>query len=663
MQSRLRGLVGKFAEDTHKYLSPFRDESSRVVLASAWLVSDNVMVDVLKRHTDFFPSVVAVDTMHLFPETLDTMKAMEHKYGFKTHLYKPEGCESKDDFVRLYGTHQSLSHADFDKHSKVDPLIRAFGDLNRSVTITGRRMDQGNQRVSLDVWEADKKNFNPLSEWAWDDIIAYLLEHDVPYNYLHRVLNVSDGPVPILQRDNYSGFEKKILDKPYFAYSEQEINAHGHFVYIWKSFGDTHSTVPVFYNESERAGRFVGRNQTECGIHTRVNLKGEPHGGKLVDLVVKLEDSPIHRVSTTFQLNERQVCDFELLSNGGFSPLTGFMTQTEYQSVVDSHRLPEGQLFGLPITLDSNREDIKEGDFVLLESDQFGCRGILEVQEKWRPDKTAEAIKVYGTDSIEHPAVKNLMLERGKYYLGGKLWALQLPKRDWVSCLTPRQLRERNQGQNLVAFQSRNPLHRAHVAMLLEVAKQNQARVVVHPVVGPTQEEDIPAIVRKETYDALEALLQETHADVGIQFEYLPYNMVMGGPREALQHAIVRKNYGCTGMIVGRDHAGCKDSKGNDFYGPYDAQELLLPLQKELGMDIVTFQQMVFVEEEQDYVPVHKAQARGYKPLSISGTKFRKMLVANETIPDWFAYPQVVEILRKHAMTQQKTQDSTVNSS
>eukprot|EP00128_Syssomonas_multiformis_P003536 Colp12_sorted_trinity150504_noHs@30286 len=640
----MEAKIEQFKKDVATYLAPL--DTSRIVLASAWLVSDNVIVDLFKRFTNIFPVVVGVDTLHLFPETHNVVSALEAKYNFKARVYKPKGCETYADFVSTYGTHEKLSHADFDGHSKVEPLTRALEEINAAATITGRRCDQGNARTELAIWEDGKKTFNPVAEWSWADITAYVLQYDVPYNSLHRRLSIANEPVRATVRDSYD-FKHVDLPKPYFAYTKEEINAHGPNVYVWKSFGDTHTSVPVEFHESERAGRFVGRLQTECGIHTRVTRKGMPHGGKLVDLLVTEDKSPLSRASHKIHLNERQTCDFELLVNGGFSPLTGFMDKITYDTVVDSYRLPEGELFGLPVTLDTDDENIKEGDFVELFNEETGARGVIQVESKWAPDRLVESQKVYGTTSLEHPSVFHLMTEKKKYNIGGRVWGLALPQRDWVVCKTPRQVRAEKTSQNLIAFQSRNPIHRAHAAMFLDVAAKYDADVLVHPVVGPTKDDDVPAKPRKLTYDALANRLDH------VKFEYLPYSMMVGGPREALQHALIRKNYGCTGMIIGRDHAGCKNAKGEDFYGPYDAQDFMLPLQKELGIDLVAFKQMVYVEEEKAYISADEAKQKGYTPLSISGTKFRQMMVDGSPVPDWFAFPEVVALLRDFYLAQE----------
>jgi sulfate adenylyltransferase len=681
-EAELDALVATFKEDVAT-LRAFPIE--HVVLASAWLVSDNVIVDLFQRFTDLRPAVAAVDTLHLFPETHTVAGEMQARYtDFKFVITRPDGCSTQAEFDAKYGHWLSLSHADFDKHSKIDPLMRAFEQLGKVVTITGRRADQGNERAVLAVWEAQSKTLNPLANWTFQQVSTlahtqpslsssssscgglnfcvlilsalfqvanYVLKYNIPYNPLHRVVLTSQVPVLAKNRDSNPDLVPVQLEKPYFAYTDEEVLAHGRNVYVWKSFGDTHTSVPVMIHESERAGRFVGRNQTECGIHTRMSPRGAPHGGRLIDLLItdeakihELEGLAAHRLF----LNERQTCDLELLANGGFSPLRGFMTQVEYDSVVKDMRLPEGQLFGLPVTLDTDDVDVKVGDYVLLIDETSGARGVIHVASKWVPDRRIEARLVYGTNNEEHPSVYHIMQEKKRFNIGGPLTVFRLPTRDWVTCRTPAQLRAEFNGRSVIAFQSRNPLHRAHVALLLRVAKQNDALVLVHPVVGPTKDDDVPAKVRKETYDALAERLKGQ-----VQFDYLPYSMMVGGPREALQHIIIRKNYGCTGMIVGRDHAGCKDKSGKDFYGPYDAQTLLRGLTKELAMDMHDFLMMGYVSELNEYLPEDEAKEKGYTVKNISGTKFRQMLISGEEVPEWFAFPDVITVLRKWAREQQ----------
>jgi sulfate adenylyltransferase len=321
------------------------------------------------------------------------------------------------------------------------------------------------------------------------------------------------------------------------------------------------------------------------------------------------------------------------------------MSEKNYNSVVKQNRLESGLLFGLPIVMDTDREDINPGDSILLNyKDQE--LAILEVQEKWSPDKVIEAKYCYGTTSLEHPAVRMISMERGKYYLGGSIKGLELPKRVFT-CQTPAQVRESlPSGEDVVAFQCRNPIHRAHYELFTRALEANNvsqnAVVLVHPTCGPTQEDDIPGSVRFQTYEKLASEVNNPK----IRWSYLPYSMHMAGPREALQHMIIRRNYGCTHFIIGRDMAGCKSSlSGEDFYGPYDAQNFAKECCKELEMQTVPSLNLVFTEEE-GYVTADYAKEKGLHIKKLSGTQFRKMLRSGEEIPEWFAFKSVVDVLR-----------------
>lgn len=634
--------IRQFKADVQKHLAG----KDGVVMATAYLVSDNVIVDLFKNHTNMMPAIAGVDTLHLFPQTLQVRDAVQNKYGVKIHEYKPEGCNTLADFNKKFGTWQELSHADFDAHSKINPLKKGFQELGKKVTITGRRRDQGNERVELDVFEAEKNTFNPLAGWSWDDVCDYVLKFNVPYNTLHKRVFISEKVVDAINRNEKTAWRAHDLELPFFAYRTSHIQSLGPNVYVWKSFGDVHTSCQVAPYESERAGRFVGRANTECGIHTRISDPKAPHGGKLINLI-KPEYASM-KFDHTIELNERQVCDTEQIMNGGFSPLEGFMTEAQYNSVVEGYRLPEGQLFGLPVTMDTDSEAIQVGHNVLLTSKEFcpnadGKIAILQVTSKYIPDRRNEGLKVYGTESEEHPAVWHLVSEKKKYNIGGKIFGITLPHRDWVTCKTPKQVREEfKKHKAVVAFQCRNPIHRAHAAMFLEVSKEFNAEVLVHPIVGPTKSDDFSAKVRKLTYDKLDEMLDHIH------FEYLAYNMMVGGPREALQHMLVRKNYGCTHMIVGRDHAGCKNKKKQDFYGPYDAQQFIESIQDELGIKMIPFKAMVYIKEKDHYFSMEVAKQNGWQSTSLSGTEFRRRINAGEEVPNWFAYEPVVKILRQH---------------
>jgi sulfate adenylyltransferase len=376
----------------------------------------------------------------------------------------------------------------------------------------------------------------------------------------------------------------------------------------------------------------------------------QPHGDSLVDLTVPADQREEVRtgVDRVVACSDRNACDVELLVVGGFSPLRGFMHQEDYEAVVAQHRTSSGLLFGLPIVFDTDDASIAVGDRLLL-TYRGQDLAVLTVESRWEPDKVKEAKGCYGTTSLEHPAVRMIATERGRYYLGGRVQGLELPDRVFP-CRTPAEVRATlPEGQDVVAFQCRNPIHRAHYELFTRALQAPNVSscgvVLVHPTCGPTQDDDIAGEVRFQTYERLAAEVNNPR----IRWAYLPYSMHMAGPREALQHMIIRKNYGCTHFIIGRDMAGCKSSlTGEDFYGPYEAQDFARDQAPELGMETVPSLNLVYTEEE-GYVTAEHAEARGLQVRKLSGTQFRAMLRGGEEIPEWFAFRSVVEVLRKAA--------------
>ena len=374
-----------------------------------------------------------------------------------------------------------------------------------------------------------------------------------------------------------------------------------------------------------------------------------PYGGELKDLMVVDSYQKDKLISeTVYQLDcsERNACDIELLITGAFSPLEGFMEEQDYKSVVKSNRDTNNFLFGLPVVLDTNNSNLKIGEKILLIYKGQNL-GVLEISSKWEPDKSFEAKNCYRTNSLEHPAVKMIFHERGKYYLGGKVHGFELPKRDFP-CATPREVRQSlPKNHDVVAFQCRNPIHRAHYelftnALTSENVSKNSV-VLVHPTCGPTQQDDIPGKIRYLTYKKL----SEELSDKNIKWAFLPYSMHMAGPREALQHMLIRRNYGCTHFIIGRDMAGCKSSiTGEDFYGPYDAQNFAKSIMLELDMKIVPSKNLVYTKEK-GYITAEEASKKNYEIKKLSGTEFRKRLRNGESIPEWFAFKSVVDVLRQ----------------
>ncbi|CAK0843635.1 unnamed protein product, partial [Prorocentrum cordatum] len=326
----------------------------------------------------------------------------------------------------------------------------------------------------------------------------------------------------------------------------------------------------------------------ERGIRTCTTTAGSPHGGALVDLMVKDAAKAKQLVAACvkdIELNERQACDVFCLLNGAFSPLKGFMDETTYTSVVKDMRLPEKQLFGLPVIRDvSDTAGFKAGDKVLLKWKGEGV-AVLEASSIYKPDKTVEAMNVYGTSSLEHPTenMHSLVQDVGKYYVGGNLHGIKSPAFPYP-VQAPSEVRGMlPEGKPVVAFQNRNPIHRAHFELLICAQRDvKDSILLVHPTCGPTQPGDIDGVVRIKTYEALKEETKEKYPM--FRWAYLPYSMKMAGPREAIQHMIIRKNYGATHFIIGRDMAGTKSTiTGDDFYGAYDAQETGKKFEAELG--------------------------------------------------------------------------------
>lgn len=380
----------------------------------------------------------------------------------------------------------------------------------------------------------------------------------------------------------------------------------------------------------------------------------EPHGGELCNLYVseerkkELKSLLINYESWT--LTDRQVCDLELILNGGFSPLKGFLNKKDYDSVVKDMRLADETLWPMPITLDITKEisdKLSQGTKLVLRDKEGFPLAILHIGDIWEPDLKAEAQAVFGTVDETHPAVNYLLNFTNPVYVGGTLEGMTAPKHYDYQGLrhTPSELREqfaKRGWENIVAFQTRNPMHRAHVELTMRAANEIGANVLIHPVVGLTKPGDVDHYTRVRCYEKV----LPKYPTGTVLLSLLPLAMRMGGPREALWHAIIRKNYGCNFLIVGRDHAGPgNDKDGNPFYGPYDAQDLLREYEEELGITMVPFKLMVYVEDRAEYRPIDDVP-KDAKVLSISGTELRRRLDKGLDIPEWFSYPEVVEELR-----------------
>jgi sulfate adenylyltransferase len=382
-----------------------------------------------------------------------------------------------------------------------------------------------------------------------------------------------------------------------------------------------------------------------------------PHGGLLVDLQAPPERANECKSESrgwpSWMLTGRQMCDLELLMNGGFSPLDGFLGSSDYASVCKEMRLADGTLWPIPITLDVDEETagaLKSGGKLALRDPEGVMLAVLHVDDVWQPDRQQEARDVFGTDNVEHPGVQHLLERANPWYVGGKIEGLEPPRHYDFRRLRnrPRELREmfRRLGwRRVVAFQTRNPMHRAHFELTFRAARDTEANLLIHPVVGMTKPGDIDHYTRVRCYRAVTGHYPHNTALLSL----LPLAMRMAGPREAVWHAIIRKNYGCTHLIVGRDHAGPgADAAGNPFYGPYDAQELLADHEAEIGVKMVPFKMMVYAPALGEYVPADEVPAET-EVRTLSGTELRERLAKGVHVPEWFSFPEVIaELTRTH---------------
>ena len=380
-----------------------------------------------------------------------------------------------------------------------------------------------------------------------------------------------------------------------------------------------------------------------------------PHGGVLKDLYLpEAQAQALKQRSASLpgvDLSARQLCDLELLLNGAFSPLEGFLGRCDYDSVLAQLRLADGTLWPMPITLDVSEAfaaTLQPGSEVALRDSQGVPLAVLEVADIYWPDLLHEAKQVFGSSDRAHPGVAELLDHTRPVYLGGRVRGIQPPAHyDFTELRdSPQQLRAwfAEHGWNrIVAFQTRNPMHRAHRELTLRAAQQVDARLLIQPVVGRTRPGDVDHYTRVRCYRALLPQYPAGSATLSL----LPLAMRMGGPREALWHAIIRQNYGASHFIVGRDHAGPgNDSHGRPFYGPFDAQQLLQQHQAELGITIVPFPAMVYAANRDAYLPSTEVTAAD-EVRDISGTQLRRHLHEGSEIPAWFSFPEVVQILRE----------------
>lgn len=385
---------------------------------------------------------------------------------------------------------------------------------------------------------------------------------------------------------------------------------------------------------------------------TGINTVISPYGGRLVDLLMPEAEREEAAANASrlpsVRLASRAECDLELLAVGAFSPLDRFMGQEDHQRVLDEMRLTSGHIFPIPIALPVEPGPaIRLDQEVALRNAKNELLAVMTIEEIYEWDRPEVAEKVIGSQDLRHPLLAE-MHRWGKLNISGPLRVLRPPHHyDFQDLrLTPAQTRARLQAmghQNVVAFQTRNPLHRVHEELTKRAADEIGGALLLHPVVGMTRPGDVDHFTRVRTYKALASSYYEPGR---VLLALLPLAMRLAGPREALWHGLIRRNYGATHLIVGRDHAGPGvDSKGNPFYGPYDAQEMVSRYSEELGVGMVPFRMLVYLPDEERYEEISKVPADA-RTASISGTQVREEYLNNgRMLPSWFTRPEVAEIL------------------
>lgn len=381
----------------------------------------------------------------------------------------------------------------------------------------------------------------------------------------------------------------------------------------------------------------------------------DPHGNKLVSFHLskgELEEySELSNTISSLTLSLKQQCDLEMILNGAFSPLLTFNNQKDYEEILLNNKLLNGVIWPIPIVLDVPNDFLKaldKNEHISLRNAEGFLLAILKVREFWSPNKKDEANSIFKTIDENHPGVDYLFNHTNSNYISGELVPIQSNKYFDFTHLrkSPQEVRDlfrSKRWQDVIAFQTRNPMHRAHFELTRLAMEQHNAKLLIHPVIGISKPGDIDHFTRVKCYQHI----IKHYPENSVELSLINLAMRMAGPKEALWHAIIRKNYGCNYIIIGRDHAGPGvDAKGKPYYQPYDAQELISQYQEELEIKMVPFQEMVFAKNKRNYLPLDQIKEEEQIE-TLSGTQFKELLKQRTEIPNWYSFPEVVHELRR----------------
>ena len=381
----------------------------------------------------------------------------------------------------------------------------------------------------------------------------------------------------------------------------------------------------------------------------------DPHGNKLVSFHLskgELEEyTELSNTISSLTLSLKQQCDLEMILNGAFSPLLTFNNQKDYEEILLNNKLLNGVIWPIPIVLDVPNDFLKaldKNEHISLRNAEGFLLAILKVREFWSPNKKDEANSIFKTIDENHPGVDYLFNHTNSNYISGELVPIQSNKYFDFTHLrkSPQEVRDlfrSKRWQDVIAFQTRNPMHRAHFELTRLAMEKHNAKLLIHPVIGISKPGDIDHFTRVKCYQHI----IKHYPENSVELSLINLAMRMAGPKEALWHAIIRKNYGCNYIIIGRDHAGPGvDAKGKPYYQPYDAQELISQYQEELEIKMVPFQEMVFAKNKKTYLPLDEIK-KDEQIERLSGTQFKELLKQRTEIPNWYSFPEVVHELRR----------------